>query len=276
MKIIETIKAFFRAPTGNPVVLTAISCAQAALERFSGEFDSIIDYSSRVDHCYESLHYWNPRGADTDSDDFEPYTEAELDAHTAAIESFTAAFDVLTAAFDTARASFATIDVADRAYAELPPLYDSHYEVCCNAYRTAVEAYRRAAHCALVAAHRDQLQLISDEGDAFILGLRAKTAAENGNETDAAAWKAKAIADEAKVAEEKTKNEALQEKAKQAEVKSKALLAIADFTEAIRFDPSYSLAYYSRGDAYAETGDYARAIADFTEAIRLDPSDSLA
>ena len=47
--------------------------------------------------------------------------------------------------------------------------------------------------------------------------------------------------------------------------------AIADFTEAIRVDPTYADAYYMRGGAYQEKGDFDSAIADFTEAIRLNP-----
>lgn len=47
--------------------------------------------------------------------------------------------------------------------------------------------------------------------------------------------------------------------------------AIADFSEAIRLDPTYAIAFRGRGIAYGNKGDYDRAIADFTEAIRLDP-----
>jgi len=47
-------------------------------------------------------------------------------------------------------------------------------------------------------------------------------------------------------------------------------MAIADYTEAIRLDPSSAL-YYSRGDMYSKKGDTDSAIADYTEALRLDP-----
>jgi tetratricopeptide (TPR) repeat protein len=52
--------------------------------------------------------------------------------------------------------------------------------------------------------------------------------------------------------------------------------AIADFTEAIRLDPKYALAYANRGAAYVNKGDSDKAIADCTEAIRLDPKYALA
>jgi len=47
--------------------------------------------------------------------------------------------------------------------------------------------------------------------------------------------------------------------------------AIADYSEAIKLDPTYSRAYANRGFGYYNKKDYDRAIADFSEAIRLDP-----
>jgi tetratricopeptide (TPR) repeat protein len=47
--------------------------------------------------------------------------------------------------------------------------------------------------------------------------------------------------------------------------------AVADSTEAIRLEPTLALAYYHRGETYRLKGEYDRAIADATEAIRLDP-----
>ena len=46
--------------------------------------------------------------------------------------------------------------------------------------------------------------------------------------------------------------------------------AIADFTEAIRLDPSKLDAFIFRGVAYRDRKQYDRAIADLTEAIRVD------
>ena len=50
--------------------------------------------------------------------------------------------------------------------------------------------------------------------------------------------------------------------------------AIADFTEAVRFDPKNSEAYTYRGRAYMWKELYEEATADFTEAVRLDPKNS--
>jgi len=48
--------------------------------------------------------------------------------------------------------------------------------------------------------------------------------------------------------------------------------AIAEYSEAIRFDPKYPIAYNNRGVAYSANGDNDHAIADYTEAIRLNPN----
>lgn len=47
-------------------------------------------------------------------------------------------------------------------------------------------------------------------------------------------------------------------------------LAIANYTQAIAFNPEDAHAYYNRGWAYANQGDYERAIIDYTQAIELE------
>ena len=46
--------------------------------------------------------------------------------------------------------------------------------------------------------------------------------------------------------------------------------AIADYSEAIRLDPTFARAFNNRGAAYAAKQDYDRAIADYNQAIRLE------
>jgi tetratricopeptide (TPR) repeat protein len=48
--------------------------------------------------------------------------------------------------------------------------------------------------------------------------------------------------------------------------------AITDFSEAIRLNPKQALAFFNRGYVYAIQGDADRAIPDLSEAIRLDSS----
>lgn len=52
--------------------------------------------------------------------------------------------------------------------------------------------------------------------------------------------------------------------------------AIADYNRAIQLDPNHARAYYNRGCAYGEIGAYDKAIADYNRAIELNPLDSLA
>jgi tetratricopeptide (TPR) repeat protein len=49
--------------------------------------------------------------------------------------------------------------------------------------------------------------------------------------------------------------------------------SIADYSEAIRLDPEFQVAYNQRGCAYYFSGDFDRAIADFTVDCRLGPHD---
>ena len=47
--------------------------------------------------------------------------------------------------------------------------------------------------------------------------------------------------------------------------------AIRAFDKAIQLNPTFSVAYYSRGYVYGELGQHERAIQDFGKAIQLDP-----
>src|SRR5437667_7763689 len=48
--------------------------------------------------------------------------------------------------------------------------------------------------------------------------------------------------------------------------------AIADYSEAIRLDPTTAAAYEGRARILTETGHRDRAIADWSEIVRLDPN----
>jgi tetratricopeptide (TPR) repeat protein len=50
--------------------------------------------------------------------------------------------------------------------------------------------------------------------------------------------------------------------------------AIADYSEAIRLNPSEASAYNGRGNAYHDKREYDLAIADYTRAIEIDPKNA--
>jgi tetratricopeptide (TPR) repeat protein len=52
--------------------------------------------------------------------------------------------------------------------------------------------------------------------------------------------------------------------------------AIADYTESIRLDPSFSWPYNNRATMYSKKGEKDKELADLNEAIRLDPSYAIA
>ena len=49
---------------------------------------------------------------------------------------------------------------------------------------------------------------------------------------------------------------------------------IAEYDEAIRRDPMNRLAYYHRGTAYLDLGQYQPALHDYSEAIRVSQGDA--
>ena len=50
--------------------------------------------------------------------------------------------------------------------------------------------------------------------------------------------------------------------------------AITSYSKAIELDPNHALSYYNRGCAYGEIGEYEKAIADFNKTVELDPNDA--
>ncbi len=49
-----------------------------------------------------------------------------------------------------------------------------------------------------------------------------------------------------------------------------------DYSEAIKFDPNYSVYYYNRGLSYFNIENTNQAIIDFTKAIELNPRYAIA
>ena len=150
MSFIDTLKALFMAPKDDPdldpdpVAVASHERFRAANDAYSAAFDVIKSYTIRANHrsailMASSSHIpgsdaHNKAVADyTDPADFEPYTEAYLDAHTTAMHTLAEAFDNLTTAFDT-------LKPADVRYA----LAASLYKASCDTYVFAASAYSKA------------------------------------------------------------------------------------------------------------------------------------
>ncbi len=195
----------------------------AASDSYSAADDAIQSYTTRANHRsailsarYDLDKYGNADTYDevvaayTDPADFAPYTEAELDAHTAAMENLTVAFDTLTA-------TFAAFNPPNDLYALSAELYKTY----CETYTFAVDAYSNAASCAIGTALEGELQASKDSFRIMHLEARAS----NPDEPNPVAAKAKADAFKAKTADDATKAKALEQKARVAETKAKEFLA---------------------------------------------------
>ncbi|MDR1074069.1 MAG: tetratricopeptide repeat protein, partial [Treponema sp.] len=51
-------------------------------------------------------------------------------------------------------------------------------------------------------------------------------------------------------------------------------IAIADYNQALRLNPNLASAYLNRGFAYVMKGDYTRARADWEKTLQLNPADA--
>ena len=215
MSFIDTFKAFFKASKDDPdldtdpVAVAAHERFSAANDAYSAAFDVIKPYTFRAKHRFAVLRassrhlpgsdaYKKAVAVYADPSDFESYTEAYLDAHTAAMDTLAEAFDNLTIVFDT-------LKPADARYALAASLYKAN----CDTYVFAASAYTKAAHCAIDTALNGQFQSVIDNADLLVKGVIEST-------TPA------------------TNYEVLERKATIAEAKAKAFLVKANFAEECR------------------------------------------
>ena len=215
MSIISTFKAFFKASKDepdldpDPVAVASHNRFNAANDAYSAAFDVIKPNTIRANHRFAILRAssshlpgsdaYNKAVADyTDPADFEPYTEAYFDAHTAAMDTLAEAFDNLTTAFDTLNPAYARYALAA-----------SLYKANCDTYIFAASAYSKAAHCASDTALNGQFQSIIDNADLLVKGITEATIPA-------------------------TNYEVLERKATVAEAKAKAFIVKAKFAEECR------------------------------------------
>lgn len=222
MNIFRSLKAFFVAPPPDPVVTDGRIRFSAASDTFDAAYAAGETYTTRANHRYtisaaaHSTHdadsYNEVIAGYTDPADFEPYTDADLEAHTAAIDKLATAFNTLTTAF----AAFSRTDHLYKSAAAL-------YKATTALYVFATDAYSHAAYCAMTNALEGNIQAAKNDFEVNLLETRAACATA----TDAAAAAAKAVAFKATAAKDAAAAKRLKEKAIEAQSRAKALCAEA-------------------------------------------------
>jgi hypothetical protein len=222
MNVLKGIKSFFTSREPDPAAAATRSSFSAANNAFDDAWDSIEPYTKRANHRYaiflasrsaeDAETYHDEIAGYTDPADFEPYTDAELDAHTTAMTRLAAAFDRLTSAFGA-------FSRTDNLYASAAKFY----KATTTLYVLTTDAYSFAARCAMTTALEGNLQAAKDEYEVMLLeGIAA-----NASPDTAATAKAKAAAYKATAAENAAAAKRLEHKATEAEAKAKALCANA-------------------------------------------------
>lgn len=201
MSLINAIKSFFKATNVDPVAVAIYDRFTSANDAFDVQLGTTTPFSTRAINRYaiyanaeftgeQAEAYAEVVAAITDPTDFEPYTEAELDAHTSAIDNFTTAFDDLTAAFE----AFSTTDIR---YKSAAALYDSSFDI----FKLIIEAYSHAVFCALLTALKDNIQSSKEDWKLTLLGPKATP--DLKAKVDENANKAKQLEQKARIAETK-------------------------------------------------------------------------
>lgn len=227
MNLIKIAKAFFKA---DATKAKSWDILDAAFKTYDEAYADIENHNTCANHRYaaRSALYCAPLGSTADDayaaapykdSDFAKYTEAELDAHTAAINSLTLAFDALNAVFDAV-----TFTEKKNLYATAV----SYFKLNCDRYTFACAAYSHAASIAALDASEGNVKAVRDEWQVILLDASAA----NASEVNAVAAKTKAADARAKAGAVAAKSKALEHKAGAAEAKAKVIQAKAEAAEA--------------------------------------------
>jgi hypothetical protein len=171
----------------------------------------------RYDQSKDTDAYEEEVAAYTDPADSSPYTEAELDAYTVAMENLTAAFDTLTCAF-------AALNPTHDLYASAAALYKS----TSNTYTFAADAYKIAGSLARVTALEGKSQAAKNEAKTWLF----ETIATNSGESHRGAAEAKAAAFKLNATNDATRAELLEQSVRVAEAKAEVFHTKAKAAEA--------------------------------------------
>lgn len=165
MNLVDSFLNFLKASKVDPVSIAIRDAFSAASNSYSASFDAIVPYSIRANNRAAVLQaFRNGTIAFAEAEtiyseraDYDPYTEAYIDAHTAAMETLTVDFEALTSAFAALNSS----DDLDRSASAL-------YKVYCECYLNAALAYQSAAVGAVTNALEDKLIELRHAANAII------------------------------------------------------------------------------------------------------------
>ena len=222
MNVLKSVRAFFIAPETDPIATDSRNLFSAASDAFDAAYVRGETHTTRANHRFtifmaarshdQADAYDEEIAGYTDPADFDPYTDADLDAHTVAIENLTAAFDRFTAGF----AAFSRTDHLYKSAAAV-------YKATTALYVFATDAYSRAAHCAMTTALEGNLQAAKDDFEVTLL----ETHAANAVPTAAAGATAKAAAYKASATKNAAAAKRLKQKATEAQARAETLCANA-------------------------------------------------
>ncbi|HTD68156.1 MAG TPA: hypothetical protein VK846_16650 [Candidatus Limnocylindria bacterium] len=211
-------------PEPDPIATASRDLFSAASDAFDAEYAKCEMHSTRANHRYTILMAArSPHDADayneeiasySDPADFAPYTDADLDAHTTAIENLTVAFDRLSKAFTA-------LSRTDHLYKSATAVY----KTTSTLYVFATDAYSHAADCAMTIALEGNLQAAKGDFEVMLLETRAA----NASPTAAPAAIEKAATHKANATKNAAVAKRLERRATEAQTKAKALCAHARF-----------------------------------------------
>ena len=279
MKFFDTVKNFWKSPKADPAAVAAREAFNASIHTCDAAFLAIETYTTRANHrlaihaAASRLHeappddslaadaYDKAVAAYTDPADFASYTEADLDAHTAAMENLSAAFDNQTAAFAALIAAFKPTE-------DLYALAAALYKASSDYYMFAVTAYGNAVCCAKITASGGNLQAAKDKWRLMLLEDRSTYA------TNSVVANAKSAAFKAKCAEDASKAKILEQKSAAAEgnaelFHAKAKSAEIKANEALATSQNYAAKKMARIEANDDSSfeHYRGIVAAFSEKL---------
>lgn len=216
------IKTFFKPTKVDPTPIAVRDAFNVARARYEQSQSAIRPYITtfakhRAVIMRARAHYDQTKDAGAYEKELVAYsapcTEAELDAHTVKMESLTVDFDTFTVAF-------AALNPADDFYITAHACFN----VYCETYKIAVDAYTIAALSAIATAEESKSQAAKNDANAWLF----ETIAANSGETNQNAAEAKAAAFKVKAIEDASRATLLGQKARIAETKAKEFLTKAE------------------------------------------------